>query len=195
MIGLILLWGFLINVILCTCFQDVFLTWNPTFVLIGYFIIAVCGICMSTFSDNPIISFAGYNLVVIPVGVVLSITLKDYYIDSIIYAFAITTCITIILIIIASIKPEIFESPGYILGISLTSVIIIEVIMMFVLSDTPKIWDIIVALLFCGYIGYDWAQAQSKDRTVDNAVDAAVDLYLDIINLFLRVLSSSSDKD
>ena len=150
---------------------------------------------MSAFSDNPIISFAGYNLVVIPVGVVLSITLKDYYIDSIIYAFAITTCITIILIIIASIKPEIFESLGYILGISLTSVIIIEVIMMFVLSDTPKIWDIIVALLFCGYIGYDWAQAQSKDRTVDNAVDAAVDLYLDIINLFLRVLSSSSDKD
>lgn len=150
---------------------------------------------MSVFSDNPIVSFAGYNLVVIPVGVVLSIALEDYYIDSIIYAFVITTCITFILIIIASIKPEIFESFGYVLGICLTSVIIIEVIMMFVLPDTPKIWDVIVALLFCGYIGYDWAQAQSKDRTVDNAVDAAVDLYLDIINLFLRVLSSSSDDE
>lgn len=149
---------------------------------------------MSVFSDNPIISFAGYNLVVIPVGVVLSITLKDYYIDSIIYAFAITTCITVLLIIIASIKPEIFESLGYVLGVCLTAVIIIEVIMIFIFPTTPKIWDIIVALLFCGYIGYDWTKAQSKCRTVDNAVDAAVDLYLDIINLFLRILSNSSDK-
>lgn len=180
---------------MCTCFQDVFLTWNPTIVLIGYFIIAVCGICMSVFSDNPIISFVGYNLVAIPVGVVLSITLEDYYINSIIYAFVMTTCITVLLIIIASIKPEIFESLGCILGVCLTAVIIIEVIMMFILTSTPKIWDIIVALLFCGYIGYDWTKAQSKDRTVDNAVDTAVDLYLDIINLFLRILSSSSSSE
>ena len=41
-------------------------------------------------------------------------------------------------------------------------------------------------------IGYDWAEAQTKAYTLDNAVDSVVGLYLDIINLFLRILSSSS---
>jgi FtsH-binding integral membrane protein len=49
-----------------------------------------------------------------------------------------------------------------------------------------------VAALFCGYIAYDWAKAQEESPTADNAVDACVGLYLDIINLFLRILSSSS---
>ena len=37
-IGLILLWGFAVNAIMCTFFQDVFSSWNPTAVLIGYFV-------------------------------------------------------------------------------------------------------------------------------------------------------------
>ena len=63
---------------------------------------------------------------------------------------------------------------------------------MFIGFATPSLWDFIVALIFCGYIGYDWAEAQTKERTLDNAVDSVVDLYLDIVNLFLRILSSSS---
>ncbi len=45
-----------------------------------------------------------------------------------------------------------------------------------------------VALLFCGYIGYDWARANQIPKTVDNAIDSAAALYMDIINLFLRIL-------
>ena len=109
-IGLILLWGFAVNAIMCTFFQDVFSSWNPTVVLIGYFVTAIIGICMSEFSDNTIVSFIGYNLVVLPIGVVLSISLKDYYVSSIIQAFILTALITILMIIVSSIKPEIFES-------------------------------------------------------------------------------------
>ena len=87
-IGAILLWGFAVNVIMCTFFQDVFITWNPVAVIIGYFVVAIIGICMSVFSDNTIISFIGYNLVILPVGVVLSISLEDYYVSSILYAFS-----------------------------------------------------------------------------------------------------------
>lgn len=111
-IGIILLWGFLVNTIMCVFFQDTFCNLNPTMVLIGYFVVALAGIGMSKFSDNPIVSFIGYNLVVLPVGVVLSICLKDYYISSIAQAFILTTLITIVLIIVSSIKPEIFLSMG-----------------------------------------------------------------------------------
>lgn len=192
-IGLILFWGFAINTIMCAFFQNVFVAWNPTIVLIGYFVAAIIGICMSEFSDNPIVSFIGYNLVVLPIGVVLSISLRDYYVSSIVQAFIVTTLITILMLIISTIKPEVFESMGTTLFICLSGVIVIESIMMFIGVSTPRWWDWIVALLFCGYIGYDWSKAQDKHKTLDNAVDSAVDLYLDIINLFVRLLGSKDD--
>ncbi|MCR5192464.1 MAG: Bax inhibitor-1 family protein, partial [Bacteroidales bacterium] len=43
--------------------------------------------------------------------------------------------------------------------------------------------------LFSGYIGYDVAKSQAYPKTLDNAVDSALDIYLDIINLFIRLLS------
>ena len=38
------------------------------------------------------------------------------------------------------------------------------------------------------YIGVDWVRANSVQRTTTNAIAAASALYLDIINIFLRVL-------
>lgn len=186
-IGLILLWGFLINAIMCIFFQDTFCNLNPLVVLIGYFAAAIAGICMSNASDNPIVSFIGYNLVVLPVGMVLSIFLKDHYASSVTRAFVLTAVITIILIVASSIKPEIFLSMGKTLFICLLAAIIIELIMV-IFGSVPRWWDWLVALIFCGYIGYDWAKAQNNRKTLDNAVDSAVSLYLDIINLFLRLL-------
>ena len=43
-------------------------------------------------------------------------------------------------------------------------------------------------MIFCGYIGVDWGRANRIPKTVDNAVDSAAALYMDIINLFLRLL-------
>lgn len=185
-IGTILLWGFLVNTIMCVFFQDVFCNLNPIRILTSYFIIVLTGVAMSSFSDNPIVSFVGYNLVV------LSICLKDYYLSFIIQAFILITLITIVLIVVSSIKPEIFLSMGKTLFICLSATIVIEVAMV-LFGNVPKWWDWIVALLFCGNIGYDWAKAQSIHRTLDNAIDSAVALYLDVINLFLRLLGDRKD--
>ena len=51
------------------------------------------------------------------------------------------------------------------------------------------ILDYAVALIFCGYIGLDWCRAQRYPKTLDNAIDSAADIYLDVVNLFIRVLS------
>ena len=40
-----------------------------------------------------------------------------------------------------------------------------------------------VTLLFCGYIGFDYARAQTKLRTVDNAIDSASELYVGALTL------------
>ena len=67
--------------------------------------------------------------------------------------------------------------------------IVVQLVMMFVFEQHLTILDWAVALIFCGFIGGDWAVAMSLEKTVDNAVDSAATLYLDIINLFIKILS------
>lgn len=193
-IGVVLLWGFVINALMCIFCTDFFLKINPIAVITAYLVIAIVGIFTSTFSNNPFISFIGYNLVVLPVGMVLSILLEEYETISILNTCIITAIVTLIMIIIATIFPTIFLSIGKTLFTCLTAVIILEIICALLGIYMPTIWDILVALLFCGYIGYDWAVAQYEEKTLDSAVDTCVGLYLDIINLFIRILAASGNK-
>lgn len=191
-IGLVLLWGFAVNIVMCNYFTQTFMRWNFAMVVIGYFIIAIAGIFISKSSNNPFISFIGYNMVVLPVGVVLSIALTEYNKISIMNALLTTTAVTLIMVVLASVIPTIFLSIGRVLFACLTGVVICELIFILIGLATPSLWDFGVAVIFCGYIAYDWAEAQIKARTLDNAVDSVIELYLDIVNLFLRILSSSS---
>ena len=191
-IGLILMWGFVINVLMCKFCTELFLSWDYTVVVIGYFVVALIGIFMNVASDNPLVSFIGYNLIVLPVGVVLSIGLSEYDQISIMNALITTTVVTVVMIVLATVVPNVFLSMGKVLFACLTAVVICEIVLLLIGVSTPSIWDFCVALIFCGYIGYDWAKAQKKHRTLDNAIDSVAELYLDIINLFLRILSSSS---
>ena len=49
--------------------------------------------------------------------------------------------------------------------------------------------DYAVALIFCGYIGLDWHRAQQFPKTLNNAGDSAADIYLDVVHLFVSLLS------
>lgn len=147
---------------MCKFCTQTFMSWNFTAVVIGYFIVAIAGMLISQFSDNPFISFIGYNMVVLPVGVVLSIALAEYNKVSIINALLTTTFVTLIMIIIATIIPNIFLSMGKVLFVCLIGVVVCELIFMLIGFSTPSLWDFVVALIFCGYIGYDWAEAQQR---------------------------------
>ena len=193
LIGVLLLWGFVANALMYHFFVDTFMSWNFTVVIIGYFISCLVGIAMSKYSDNAIVSFIGYNLIVVPVGVILSIALTGFEEITIMFAIYITGAVTVVMILLSVIFPKVFLSMGRALGVCLLLVVVVELIALlgarfFNWPYLPTIWDALVALLFCLYIGYDWAKAQERPRTADNAVDAVVELYLDIINLFIRVL-------
>lgn len=194
-IGGILFYGFIVNAIIVKLFASSLAELPFLPVVIGYFICCIAGIFMSKLSDNPIISFIGYNLVVVPVGVILAIAIHvdGFEPAQIIHAAALTAFFTGIMIIASMIWEDFFLSLGKILFIGLTAIVIFEVICLIFGIYLPTIWDILVAVLFCFYIGYDWAKAQEEDHTTDNAVDACVGLYLDIINLFIRILSASSN--
>ncbi len=194
-IGIVLFVGFFLNYLMVKFCSQYFVDINPVVLIITYFVVCIAGMIISRKSDNPWISFFGYLLVVVPVGVVLSICLQGQSSVSIQNAVLVTAGVTAIMVIASQIKPDIFLRLGRALFIALFAVIIIELLLMLFGVARPTFWDYLVALIFCGYIGYDWAEAQKGPHTADAAVDACVGLYLDIINLFLRILSISSRRD
>lgn len=187
LIGLTLLYGFIVNIGMCILFTDAIAKINYIVLLIGYFVLTIAGVIIVNVSNKPIISFLGYNLVVIPIGATLTVILDSYQYITVINAFITTAAVTAVMIIISSIYPNAFSKMGRGLFISLLLSIIVEIVLM-LFGMYLTVFDWIVAIIFTLYIGYDWSIAQKAPKTIDNAVDNACGLYLDIINLFLRIL-------
>jgi FtsH-binding integral membrane protein len=91
------------------------------------------------------------------------------------------------MMVVSSVFPNVFLSIGRALGITLLITVLVELVMM-LFGASLAITDYVVVLIFCGYVGYDWARANACAKTVDNAVDSAAELYVDIVNLFVRIL-------
>lgn len=190
-IGATLLYGFVINMIMVACCADFAMSMDPIAFTIAYFAMALIGGFMVHKSDSPVISFIGYNLIVIPMGLCLTVIITAYsmagYSSTIITAFAITTIVTLIMMGLGAMFPTFFLSIGRTLGVSLLITVIAELILYFV-GIQLGIVDYVVVLIFCGYVGYDWAKANTQVKTVNNAIDSASELYVDIVNLFVRIL-------
>lgn len=193
-IGGVLLYGFIINAIMTAVFGDSivsFVLTNPIAFYIGYFVLAITGTFMVRKSSNPVVSFIGYNLMVVPIGMVIAVSVTLYsaigYNMVVATAFGITAAVTLVMMIISSIFPNFFLSMGRTLGITLLVTVVVEAIMLLV-GASLGIIDYIVVAIFCLYVGYDWAKANAIEKTVDNAIDSASELYLDIVNLFLRIM-------
>lgn len=189
MIG-VLLWGLLINVLLCTVAAEAVSRLNPVAVSILYLICAIAGILIAGRSHNPFVSFLGYNLVVIPLGLVISLLVQEYGgIESRVVrnAFFYTLLITTGMLGLQMIIPTFFENIGRaILGFLIA--LILSELLLFFLRIPQGVTDWLAAGLFSLYVAYDIHRSQQFPRTLDNAVDCALDIYLDLANLFLRLL-------
>lgn len=194
-IGAVLLYGFIATLIITKTIGPIAININPIALLIGYIVLVIIGSFIVNGSDNPLISFLGYNLIVLPIGVVLTSVAYVYDPGLVFRAVVVTACVTGIMMIISMIVPSFFLKLGRVLFLSLLLVIIVEIFAIFFSWHIFHVTDVIVAVIFCGYIGYDWVVAQKIDRTVDNAVDTACNLYVDIVNLFLRILHIMDNDD
>lgn len=195
-IGIVLLYGFALNwYIVETIPVDSIKSINPWLFFCGYFVSCMAGVFLFNGSKNPLISFIGYNLVVVPFGLVVSLIVSEYSTDIVLKAMQATTMVTFGMMFVATIFPSFFKSIGGALFWALLISIVVELLMIFVFKQNLSVIDWIVAIIFCGYIGFDWAMANSVERTFDNAVDSAAELYMDIINLFVRILSIMGKKD
>ncbi|MEL4282890.1 MULTISPECIES: Bax inhibitor-1 family protein [Shewanella] len=188
-IGLTLLWGFAVNYIMVSHIDpEAIASVNPWVFFIGYFASCFFGIYLFQSSSNPLVSFIGYNFVVVPFGLIINMVVSQYDPELVTEAIRITGLVTIAMMCLGTMFPAFFQKIAGVLTIALLLVIVVELIEIFIFKTHHGILDWIVVLIFCGYIGYDWGRANQIPKTVDNAVDSAAALYMDIINLFLRIL-------
>ena len=86
------------------------------------------------------------------------------------------------------IAPNFFSKLGGALSMVLIGMVVCEIVLL--ILGVKQVWiDWIVAAIFTLYIGYDIHRSQQYPKTLDNAVDSALDIYMDIANLFIRILS------
>tara|TARA_R110000796_G_C14552348_1_gene433983 strand:+ start:347 stop:1006 length:660 start_codon:yes stop_codon:yes gene_type:complete len=188
-IGAVLCWGFWVNWLMVSNISpDFIFSMSPLVFLLGYFASCFFGIYLFSTSDKPLVSFIGYNFVVVPFGLIINIVVAQYDPELVINAIQVTGLVTLAMMVLGTLFPAFFARIAGALTIALLVVILVELFQLFVLGIHSNWLDWVVVLIFCGYIGYDWGRANSIPKTLDNAVDSAAALYMDIINLFLRIL-------
>lgn len=188
-IGAVLCWGFGMNWLMVTKIPTELITAvDPVIFFIGYSVSCLSGVYLFSKSANPIFSFVGYNLVVVPFGLIINIVVSDYDPHLVLEAIKMTSVVTGIMMLLGATFPSFFKKISIVLSFALVIVVVAELFYLFILGTHREWIDWVVVLIFCGYIGYDWGRANQIPKTVDNAIDSAAALYMDIINLFLRIL-------
>ena len=187
-IGLVVLWGLGITYVICRLMTGLIMSMNPILVLVLYFAGSLGGMFIVYHSPSAAVSFAGFTILACVMGLLLTYYLTLYDDDTILQSVRITAVTTCIMLILALIRPGFFLGLWRTLFTSLGVCVLAEIVFGLLFRRALVWMDWVVALIFCGYIGFDWARAQSYPRTLDNAVDSASDIYVDIINLFIRIL-------
>ncbi|HIS53201.1 MAG TPA: US12 family protein [Candidatus Onthomonas avicola] len=189
-IGGLLLYGFVVNALICFFFQDFayYVSGSGLLVfLVAYIVCVVLSVVLSS-SPNALVNFIGYNLLVLPIGLLLSLSVTGLSMQTIQSALLGTGVFVVLMIAASYVRPDFFLSMGSTLGISLIVTVIAELVLLLLGFATGWI-DYLVVAIFSLYLGFDWARANSCAPTARNAVLSATQIYLDIINIFVRLLS------
>lgn len=194
-----LLWGFIVDAAMVAYCSDAVVqlvaSMNKWVALLAYVVPCLLGIFLAAKSSNPIVSFLGFNLLAIPMGAILCLAIFFTPAAIVTKALILTGIVTATMIFLGLIRPQIFLGLGRTLIIALVVGIVAELVATYLLHYSGSAFDWLFVIIFSGYIGYDIARSQVYPKTVDNAIDCALDIYLDIINLFIRLLSILSRRD
>lgn len=191
-IGGMLLWGFLLNYLTVALFGEqvmaMVMGMNPFVFIVVYFVLVLVGNALVN-RDSAALSFIGYTMIAAPIGILICMSVQGVPVDIIESAVLITAIVTLCFMIAGSLFPSFFLSLGRVLLFSLLFMIIGSLISLLLFgSGAYMIYEWLGVALFSLYVGYDWARANTCARTLNNAIDLSASLYLDIVNLFLRLL-------
>ena len=179
------------------------ITWHSKFsgwTTAGLTVLVFAGTFLSVTEVFPV-AMLGYALITFPFGLMLGPVVATYTKASIINVLGITSILSIGLSGVGIIYPKSLRSWGIVLFAGLLLLILgqfgLILLSAFGVPVGPALsfFDWIGIILFSGFIIYDMNQAIRSERTVMSSLGFAVALYLDILNLFIRLLSVFGNKD
>ncbi len=162
--------------------------------------VALGGTYIASSSDNPVISAFGYALVAGPFGLLLGPVIAQYETSSVVKVFALTAMVVFILGLVGAVIPDDLSSWGVpLMGalMLLLGGLFVVPILGFVGVPTEgamTVLDWVGLVIFGALIIFDLNRAVRLPHTLDNAIDSAVAIYLDFINVFIRLLSLMGNK-
>lgn len=186
-IGAMLLWGLFVDFMISHFLGSYMYGMNYIVLIILYFVMTLGGTALVYRSSKPAISFLGFTVMAAGFGILMSTFLGYYSSSSIMMALVITAMITSSMMLAGMIFPDFFMKIGHVLMWVLLALLVVSLITIFMGYELNIIAYAFIGV-FCGYIGFDWARAQSYPKTVDNAIDSAADIFIDIVNIFIRIL-------
>ena len=136
----------------------------------------------------------GYAMVVCSIGFTTGLVLPFYDLPTIANAFVGTALIAALFTLLGASFPAFFARIQGVLVAALLGVLIFSVVGS--LLGFGKGWlDYVVVLIFAGLIAWDTYRASKCAPTVKMAILNAVEIWLDLINIFLRILSIVGNRD
>ena len=190
-----LLYGFIINLILCITVKDVTKFIKPWIVLLLFIIFFQLGCLIVTISTNPVICFIGYNIAIIQIEVALSLAVQLYggfSSDVVTKAFLVTVCLTGTMTVFATVRPDFFCNLGKILCIIVFALLCARIILrLFGIKCILVSWFGAITFTLC--FAYDVYRSQQYPPTMSNAINCALDICTDVFELFCFLLDILSD--
>ena len=160
----------------------------------GSFILTIVVMSAAASKQSVGLSLVGYVVFASTFGLTASFGLANYDLPTINTAFIATAAITFVFGALGVTFPKFFQRVyGIGFGILLAT-ILVEIVLMF-MGVSQSITDLIVIVVFAGFIGYDTYVATTVPPTLPNAVLMASNLFVDIINVFLRILNILGRRD
>jgi len=178
------------------------LSWEYSLVLfVPAFIASIVGILIAHNNDDPLISIGGYLLLTVSFGAITGPVVAMYTPASVARILFLTTVVVIGLGIAGAILPKSLENwwswlfGGLLLLLAGQVLLPLTAYLGVPVGNAMTLWDWAGVALFSGFVLFDLNRAMRIPYTMNNAIDAAVEVYLDFINLLLRLLSLLGEAD
>lgn len=121
-----------------------------------------------------------------------------YSIEDVVTALFITSGIFLGLMLLAFVKPDAFRSNsfGAVLGFSLLGIIMMEFFAILLgWGSVLSVTNWLVVLIFMGYTLWDTAKLKERYEAGQSPIYSAAAFFLDFINLFVRILILTRERD
>lgn len=142
---------------------------------------------------NPLVAKGLFLLYAGLTGLTFSSIFIVYQLTSIMYVFGITSCLFLVFGLLGYFTKIDLTKIGIYLVMALFGIIIVSLINMFIGSEVLDLGLCVIGIIvFLGFIAYDIQVIKRNLYGVDNeenfAIIGAFELYLDFINLFVKLL-------